>query len=210
MINKRYYKKLGGFSYLLGELKNKLGEEQVDALVNDAVSLCNELCDKYKGLSKKEKMHTERMIFPRAAVYLQMIKYISREEAIGLIEESVRTGVEPDRKRLHVATKIPFVRPLFFKIFHKLIGTAFNGEAGFRFEEIEYDSRHYRVDVLQCPYVKYCELLGCKELAATFYLSDDRVYGDMCGITFERKGTIGRGGDKCDFYFYRDQRRGNT
>ena len=204
MVNKRYYEKPGGFSYLLRELRKKIGKEQTDVLVNDAVKLCNELCDQYKDLSKKEKIHTERMIFPRAAIYLQMIQYLSCEEAISLIEESVRIGVEPDRKRLHIATKIPFIRPLFLKIFRKMIGTMFNGDAGFRFEEIEYDSRHYRVDVLQCPYVKYCELLGCKELAGTFCFSDDRVYGDMCGITFERQGTIGRGSDKCDFYFYRD------
>lgn len=204
MVNKRYYEKPGGFSYLLRELMKKIGKEQTDVLVNDAVKLCNELCDQYKNLSKKEKIHAERMIFPRAAIYLQMIQYLSCEEAISLIEESVRIGVEPDRKRLHIATKIPFIRPLFFKIFRKMIGTMFNGDAGFRFEEIEYDSRHYRVDVLQCPYVKYCELLGCKELAGTFCFSDDRVYGDMCGITFERQGTIGRGSDKCDFYFYRD------
>ena len=204
MIDKRYYEKPGGFSCLLNELRKKIGKEQTDILVYDSVNLCNELCDKYKGLSKKEKMHTERMIFPRAAIYLQMIKYISREDAISLIEESVKTDVEPDRKRLHAATKIPFVRPLFFKIFHKMIGTMFNGDAGFRFAEIEFDSSHYRVDVLQCPYMKYCELLGCKELTETFCLSDDRVYGNMCGITFERKGTIGRGSDKCDFYFYRN------
>ncbi|MGYP000156835655 len=85
-----------------------------------------------------------------------------------------------------------------------MIGTMFNGEAGFQFAERESDSRHYRVDVLQCPYMKYCELLGCEELTSTFCLSDDRVYGNMCGITFERHGTIGRGSDKCDFYFYRD------
>ena len=206
MVDKRYYEKLGGFSYLLGELRKKLGKEQTDALVSDAVALCNELCDQYKNLPKKEKLHTEQMIFPRAAIYLQMIKYISREEAIGLIEESVRIGVEPDRNRLHIATKLPFVRPLFFKIFHKMIGTMFNGDAGFKFEEIEADSRHYRVDVLQCPYLQYCELLGCKELTSTFCLSDDRVYGNMCGITFERHGTIGRGSDKCDFYFYMNQR----
>ena len=42
MVDKRYYEKLGGFSYLLGELKKKLGEEQMDVLVNDAVTLCNE------------------------------------------------------------------------------------------------------------------------------------------------------------------------
>lgn len=204
MINKRYYETLGGFSYLLSELRKKIGNEQTDVLVNDAVSLCNELCDKYKDISKKEKIHAEQMIFPRAAIYLQMIKYISCEESISLIEESVRIGVEPDRKRLHIATKIPFVRPLFFKIFHKMIGTMFNGDAGFKFAEIEFDSKHYRVDVLQCPYMKYCELLGCKELTGTFCLSNDRVYGDMCGITFERQGTIGRGNDKCDFYFYMD------
>lgn len=204
MIGKRYYEKLGGFSYLLGELRKKLGEEQTDALVNDAVKLCNELCEKYNGRSPKEKIHTERMIFPRAAIYQQMIRYIPREEAIALIEDAVRRGVEPDRKRLHIATKIPFIRPLFFKIFRGMIGTMFNGDAGFRFEEIEADSKHYRVDVLQCPYVKYCELLGCKELSGTFCFSDDRVYGDMCGIAFERQGTIGRGSDICDFCFYRN------
>ena len=202
MVDKRYYEKLGGFSYLLGELRKKLGEEQTDILINAAVKLCNELCDQYKNLPKKEKLHTEQMIFPRAAIYLQMIKYIPHEEAIGLIEESVRIGVEPDRNRLHIAMKLPLIRPLFFKIFHKMIGTMFNEDAGFKFEEIEADSRHYRVDVLQCPYMKYCELLGCKELTSTFCLSDDRVYGNMCGITFERHGTIGRGSDKCDFYFY--------
>ena len=204
MVDKRYYEKPGGFSYLLSELRKKIGRQQTDVLVDDAVTLCNELCDKHKGLSKKEKIHTERMIFPRAAIYLQMIQYISREEAIGLIEESVRIGVEPDRKRLNAVTKIPFIRPLFFKIFPKMIGTMFNGEAGFKAAEIESDSKHYRVDVLQCPYVKYCELLGCRELTGTFCLSDDRVYGNMCGIAFERQGTIGRGSDKCDFYFYRN------
>ena len=157
-----------------------------------------------RGFPKKKKIQTERMIFPRAAIYLQMIRYIPREEAIGLIEESVKIGVEPDRKRLHAVTKLPFLRPLFFKVFRGMIGTMFNGDAGFKFAEIEADGRHYRVDVLQCPYVKYCELLGCKELTGTFCLSDDRVYRDMCGIAFERQGTIGRGSEKCDFYFHRN------
>ena len=204
MINEKYYEKLGGFTYLLNELRNKLGKEQTDALTGDAVKQCNELCEKYKDLPEKEKIHTEKMIFPRAAIYLQMVKYIPQEEAISLIEEAVRMGVEPDRKRLHIATKIPFIRPLFFKIFHKMINTMYNEETGFRVKEHEYDSKHYRVDVLQCPYMKYCELLGCKELTSTFCLSDDRVYGDMCGIAFERHGTIGRGSDKCDFYFYKN------
>ena len=204
MINKRYYEKLDGFSYVLGELRKKIGTQQTDILMNDAVNLCNELCEKYKDLHKKEKIHTEQMIFPRAAFYLQMIQYIPQEEAISLLEEAVKTGVESDRKRLHAVTKIPFMRPLFLMAFHKLINTMFNEGAGFKTKEHEADSRHYRVDVLQCPYMKYCELLGCPELTATFCLSDDRVYGDLSGIAFRRQGTIGRGSDKCDFYFYRN------
>lgn len=204
MVDQRYYEKLGGFSYVLGELKKKLGRPQTDILVQDAVTLCNELCGQYQGLPKKERLHTEQMIFPRAAFYLQMLRYLPQEEALRLIEEAVKIGVEPDRKRLHAVTKLPFLRPLFFQIFPKLIDTMFNEEVGFKTAESKSDSRHYRVDVLQCPYVKYCELLGCRELAATFCLSDDRVYGDLCGITFQRQSTIGRGSDHCDFYFYRN------
>lgn len=204
MVDKKYYEKLGGFTYVLGELRKKIGGKQADALIDDAVTLCNELCDKYKDLPQKEKIHTERMIFPRAAIYLQMIKYIPQEEAISLIEESVRIGVEPDRKRLNIVTKVRFIRPLFFKIFPKMIDTMFTEEAGFKTKEYEHDNRHYRVDVLQCPYMKYCELLGCKELTGTFCLSDDLIYGNMCGITFERKGTLGRGSDRCDFNFFRN------
>lgn len=204
MVDKRYYEKLGGFSYVLDELRKRIGRQQTDILLEDAADLCNELCDRYRGLSKKERIHTEQMIFPRAAFYLQMIRYIPREEAISLIEEAVRIGVEPDRKRLNAVTWIPFVRPLFFKIFPKMIAVMFNEEVGFRTAELEADARHYRADVLQCPYMKYCELLGCRELTATFCLSDDRVFGNMSGITFQRQGTIGRGSDKCDFYFYRN------
>ena len=204
MVDKRYYEKLGGFSYVLGELRKKIGRQQTDALIKDAADLCNELCGKYKDLPKKERIHTERMIFPRAAFYLQMIRYISREEAIGLIEEAVRIGVEPDRKRLNAVTRLPFIRSLFFKVFPRMIGIMFNEEVGFKTAELEASSKRYRADVLQCPYMKYCELLGCKELTGTFCLSDDRVFGNMCGITFERQGTIGRGSEKCDFYFYRN------
>lgn len=144
------------------------------------------------------------MIFPRAAIYLQMIKYIPREEAIDLINESVRIGVTPDWRHLHLVTKIPFISPLFFKIFHNMLNTMFDEKTGFEFKEIEYNNKKYRVDVLKYPYVKYCELLGCKELTSTFCLSDGYVYGNMCDIAFERKGTIGRGNDRCEFYFHRN------
>lgn len=55
MVDKRYYEKLGGFSYVLEELRKKIGEQPTDILMNDAVNLCNELCEKYKGLPKRKR-----------------------------------------------------------------------------------------------------------------------------------------------------------
>ena len=85
MVDKRYYEKLGGFSYLLGELRKKLGKEQTDALVNDVVKLCNELCDKYKGLPKKEKLHTDDL--PAGG-------YLSSDDQV----HPPRRGHKPDRR----------------------------------------------------------------------------------------------------------------
>ena len=47
----------------------------------------------------------------------------------------------------------------------------FNKDVGFKFVEIEFNNNNYRVDVLQCPYMKYCELLNCKELTNKYILS---------------------------------------
>ena len=33
MVNQRYYEKLGGFSYLLNELRKKLGKEQTEMIL---------------------------------------------------------------------------------------------------------------------------------------------------------------------------------
>lgn len=52
MVDKRYYEKLDGFSQVLGELRKKIGTQQTDVMMTDAVTLCNELCEKYKVLPK--------------------------------------------------------------------------------------------------------------------------------------------------------------
>lgn len=44
MIDKKYYKRLGGFSYLLDEIRKKIGKEQTETLLDNAVTLCNEFC----------------------------------------------------------------------------------------------------------------------------------------------------------------------
>lgn len=201
MLTAKYYEKNNGYKYVLDTLKEQLGEETTVSIVDEAVKKCNALCRKYAGLPKKEKVHTDKMIFPRAALYRQMIQHIPSEQAIDLLMEAIRIGVEPDMKRLRRLTKPTFMRSLFLKAFYKMLSVSFNEEAGFKTKFYETDNKRLSVDVLQCPYDKYCTLLGCKELTSTFCYSDDCIYGNLTGIEYQRNVTIGRGADKCDFDF---------
>ncbi len=199
MITGKYYEKNDGYKYVLNTLKEQFGEGITMSIVEEAVSKCNALCKEYADLPEKEKAHTDQMIFLRSVLYMQMIRHMPEEQAIDLLTEAVRIGVEPDRKRLRRLTKAPFMCSLFLRVFSKMISTLFNEEAGFQTKLYEANNRRLRVDVLQCPYHKYCTLLGCKELTATFCYSDDCVYGGLTGIQYHRNGTIGRGAEQCDF-----------
>ena len=203
MITRKYYEKNDGYQHVLDALRKEFGEDITASIVNESVSRCNALCREYSSLPKKGKVHTEKMIFPRAALYAQMIHYIPKEQAIDLLMEAIRIGVEPDMKRLRWLTKAPFMRSLFLWIFSRMLSTTFNEEAGFQTKFYESSSKRLRLDVLQCPYHKYCALLGCKELTATFCYSDDCIYGNLTGIDYKRNGTLGRGAEKCDFDFIR-------
>ena len=203
MITRKYYEKNAGYQHVLDALRKELGEDITASIVNESVSKCNALCKEYAALPKKEKVHTEQMIFPRAELYLQMIQYIPKEQAIDLFMEAIRIGVEPDMKRLRWLTKVPFMRSLFLRVFSRMLSISFNEEAGFQTKFYESDGKRLRLDVLQCPYHKYCTLLDCTELTATFCYSDDCIYGNLTGIDYNRDGTLGRGADKCDFDFRR-------
>ena len=58
----------------------------------------------------------------------------------------------------------------------------------------------YKMDIVSCPYCKYFTELGCPEITKIFCANDDRVYGNLPGIEFRRKSTLGNGADRCDFY----------
>lgn len=100
MIARKYYEKNDGYKDILDALKKQFGEGMTLSMVQEAVRECNALCKEYDSLSKKEKLHTHQMIFPRAALYMQMTQHMPKEQAIGLLMEGIRIGVEPDMKRL--------------------------------------------------------------------------------------------------------------
>ncbi len=57
----------------------------------------------------------------------------------------------------------------------------------------------FRMDITACPYCRYFRELGCPELTEIYCENDDRVYGNLPGLKFERTGTLGKGAERCDF-----------
>ena len=48
-------------------------------------------------------------------------------------------------------------------------------------------------------FCRYLTELGCPEITKIFCENDERIYGNLPGLKFERKGTLGKGAEKCDF-----------
>lgn len=96
--------------------------------------------------------------------------------------------------------KLPGMKSLFISIWDPMTRKMFSTNSGF--ENVFYPKKNseFRMDVTACPYNRYLTELGCPELTKIFCANDDRCYGNLPGLEFKRKGTIGTGADRCDFY----------
>ncbi len=64
-------------------------------------------------------------------------------------------------------------------------------------------SKVYKMDIIACPYVKYCKNEGCPKLAHIFCNNNVYTYGNLKRIRFTRIETLAAGGEKCDFCFWK-------
>ena len=95
--------------------------------------------------------------------------------------------------------KLPGMKSLFVKIWNPLTRKVFGQNSGFQNTFYPKRKGDYRMDVTACPYSRYLTELGCPELTRIFCKNDERIYGKLPGIRFERTGTIGKGAARCDF-----------
>jgi hypothetical protein len=71
----------------------------------------------------------------------------------------------------------------------------------FKRENVKGNSESYSFDVVQCPVSDYYKKQGVIQLCAEAFCSADYRFAQKWGTSFERKNTIAKGCDKCDFKF---------
>ena len=194
--SQKIMKKKGRFK---AEIDRRLPKAQSDALWQKATDRLAALLEQYSSLSDGVRFHTENKIFPAAAIYLTLKESIGQSEAYRVMENATFKTADAAAKKLSALLRLPGMRSLFVKAWDPLTRKMFGENSGFQNVFYPKKKGEYRMDVVSCPYNRYFTELGCPELTRIFCENDERMYGNLPGLSFERKGTLGKGADHCDF-----------
>ena len=181
------------------EIERKMPKAQADALWRQATERLAAILARYADLPEGVRPHTDVRIFPSAAIYLTAKERLGREAAYAIIEGSAVELTAKYAKMLAGLLRVPGLRSLFIRIWDPLTRKTFGPKNGFKNMFHPKVKGEFRMDILACPYFRYFTELGCPELTKVFCENDDRMYGNLPGIVFERTGTLGKGADRCDF-----------
>ena len=181
------------------EIDQTLSKEQSDALWKKATERLEQLLRRYDDLPAGVRAHTDNYIFPSAAIYLTAKDYMTEQQAYAVIEQAAIVSTTRYGEMFANMMKLPFMRDLFIRVWDPMTKKKFGKDSGFQNRFYPEKKGEYRMDILACPYCRYFTELGCFELTKIFCENDERVYGNLPGLAFERTGTLGKGAECCDF-----------
>lgn len=186
-------------AFIKAEMDKTLPEAQSDALWQQATDRLAGILTRYRSLPKGVHAHTDTYIFPSAAIYLTAKDAVGQDQAYSIIENAAVALTGAAGRKLAALMRVPGMRSLFIKIWDPMTKKKFGPDSGFQNVFYPKKKGEYRMDIIACPYCRYFAELGCPELTKIFCENDDRGYGNLPGLKFERTGTLGKGADRCDF-----------
>lgn len=182
-----------------GEIKKQTSKDRADVIWSRATEKLASILEQYAELPHGVRMHTDKYIFPAAAIYLTAKEALEDSAAYRIIEDVASRYSSAAGRKLAALMRVPGMRSLFIKAWDPMARRMFGVKNGFRNVFYPKKKGEYRMDITACPYCRYFKELGSPELTRIFCENDERVYGNLPGIAFERTGTLGTGADRCDF-----------
>lgn len=182
-------------------INKKVFSEENNQIEEKARILYQEYCKREEGKPREITMHTVKKIFPCIAYYKAVIEYTNQpKQAYSIIERYFTEKCRVNAEKLQRLCRIPFVYKIVPRIMAKIIHRTFGVKSGFRMIDYHTKGRLCHIDMIECPYFSICSAYGCPELTTVFCNADDVAYGNMhAKLSWERKKTLGRGDDCCDF-----------
>ena len=187
------------------KLTEKIGKAKAEVIWEDAKRRLSEIEKQYPSVPKGQQMHTA-FIFPAAAMYFAIKDAEGAELAYEVVSACSWDKSRKMGDKLRTMSKIPGFNELFVKLWDPISHKMFGADAGF--ENVFYPNQpgSFKMDIVKCPYNDYFTELGCPELTRIFCINDECTYGNIPGLDFRRTQTLGKGGEKCDFYISTDKK----
>lgn len=193
-------------TFIKEEMDRQLTKKQSDYLWKKSTGRLADILDQYASLPKGVHTHTDSFIFPAAAIYLTAKEHIPADKAYSIIENSAIANTSAMGEKLAKMMKIPGMSSFFISLWDPISRKMFGESCGFQNVFYPREKGAYRMDIVACPYNRYFTELGCPELTKIFCENDERTYGNLPGLQFIRTSTLGKGGERCDFYLTKKAR----
>ena len=195
-----YYKSDADYRMMKKIMRIRFGREQTDRIWKKAGENLELLWKEFSDIPKAQRRHTHGEIFPRIAMY-RALKEELPGHAMAIMNDAVKNSGEKVGRLISAFVRLPGMKKGFLRVMDAMLKNMFGPEAGFAMNSYQTSKNELKFNITACPYCKYCELCGCPELTHNFCESDVYCYGNLPGISFERTGTLGTGGNCCDFCF---------
>ncbi len=186
-------------TFIKAEMDKVMSGEESDKMWKKSGLRLQLILNKYGELPAGVQSHTDS-IFPAAAVYLTVKEKYGNDIAYRIIEDGAVNSCAKIQPKLAKIMKLPGMAGLFVKMWDPMTKKKFGSSCGFKNRFYPKKKGEYKMDIIACPYFNYLSELGCPELTKIYCDNDERVYGNLPGLKFERAGTIGKGADHCDFF----------
>ncbi len=156
------------------------------------------------------RWHLEQKILPGLALYQVLSEQDSNHEAVlAEVSSLLEIGLRAFARFVNLYTYLPlpfaFMRQMF-----KASLLAYPRQ-GWDIEQVENSRTSFAFNVHRCFYLDVFTAYGAPELTALYCQLDDLLYATWSPlIRWERKKTLGRGDDCCNFRYSRGERKKAT
>lgn len=186
---------------MLKALEKFLPADEAKTIYEDALRQMNKINDERKKYNKKVlEQHFGENILPILALYL-VLKENKPEVAFALSEKVANEMYGLGRKRMEFLGRFPFFYGIIKKFTPNVMQKMFPDE-GWDIEWVEVSEKQVAFNMHGCFYHNALTEYNAPELTPIFCGLDDLIYDNVSPyLRWERKGTLGRGDQHCDFRF---------
>ena len=175
-------------------------QDDSERIINSQLSIYENCVSSLSGKTPNQYKTLTKTILPRIALY-KALKADGKlsSDAYGL---TCKYMIEVVGAKKHKSTKLIEIFPGFYRIYSKTFLRIMR-ETDLQKSTQKEGKNYYDITITDCFWYNACKAFGCPELCPAFCDVDDITYGNLRKLGFTRTKTLGKGGDCCDFHFYR-------